>query len=366
MRIAIILTGLGMGGAERLVCNLASSYAEKGHKVLIISMTGSAINRPDADEVELIELQMKKTPASFISAILKSRNLIKSFMPDVIHSHMFHANIFSRLLGLTIAIPKPRLICTAHNTNEGGGLRMLAYRMTDSFCDLTTNVSQEAVDVFVHKKASRQGRIIPVYNGIDCGKFFLNRDSAIIKRKELGIENSAQLLLSVGRLTEAKDFPNLLKAFHIVNSKRGNIHLAIIGIGNDESELKSLSKELGLDKHVHFLGLRHDVAEWMSAADLYVMSSAWEGMPLVLLEAMACQKIVVATDCGGVKEIVGESGFIVNSKDNCALASGIERALSLDSETRHSLELSARNRVVEYYSINTISELWLNIYKGAA
>ncbi|MGL5947829.1 MAG: glycosyltransferase [Aeromonas sp.] len=119
MKILLIITGLGMGGAERQVCDLADQFAAKGHEVLLISMTGETVNRPLSAKIEVVELRMAKTPLGFIKAYSKTRNLIKKFKPDVVHSHMVHANLFSRLLRLTTRFKK--LICTAHSSNEGGG-----------------------------------------------------------------------------------------------------------------------------------------------------------------------------------------------------------------------------------------------------
>lgn len=97
-KITLIITGLGMGGAERQVCDLADQFSAKGHEVLLIAMTGEALNRPQSTKIEVVELGMAKTPIGFIKAYWKTRRLIKQFKPDVVHSHMVHANLFARLL----------------------------------------------------------------------------------------------------------------------------------------------------------------------------------------------------------------------------------------------------------------------------
>ena len=304
---------------------------------------------------------MKKTPIGFIRAYCQARQVINDFKPDVIHSHMVHANLFSRMLRLFMHIPK--LICTAHSSNEGGRSRMLAYRITDSLCDLNTNVSQEAVDISVQRGAAPAERIIAMHNGIDTERFIFNSASRVKLRAELGLAENSRLLLAVGRLTQAKDYPNLFTAFTKLSELYDDVQLAVIGEGDEQAALTVIVTELGLTSRVHFLGLRRDVHEWMSAADVFVLSSAWEGFGLVVAEAMACERVVVATDCGGVKEVIGDCGILVPAKNSTALAQGLIQALALNAEVSSELGGLARKRVMNFYSLSTQVKSWINLYR---
>ncbi len=360
MKVSLIITGLGMGGAERQVCDLADQFTAKGHNVLLISMTGETVNRPLSSKIDVVELNMAKTPFGFIKAYWQARQLIKQFKPDVVHSHMVHANLFSRLLRLSVRIPK--LICTAHNTSEGGRGRMLAYRITDKLCDISTNVSQEAVDAFFAQGAVAKGRMLAMHNGIDTERFTFDINHRIRLRTELNISEEIPLLLAVGRLNVAKDYPNLLLAFHHIVKAGSLAHLVIIGVGDEETKLIKMVAELGLCKRVYFLGLRHDVHEWMSAADLFVLSSAWEGFGLVVAEAMACERLVVATDCGGVREVVANCGVLVPPKNSTELARALTDCLSLSAEQVKEQGRAARQRIVEHYSLKSQAANWLRLY----
>lgn len=362
MKILFIITGLGMGGAERQVCDLVDKLAAQEHQVVLVSLTGSSINRPQSMAVKLVELEMAKSPFGFIKAYQSARNLINEFKPDVVHSHMVHANIFARLLRLTTDIS--RLVCTAHSTNEGGKGRILAYRLTDRLCDISTNVSQEAVDAFVQQGAVPAGRMVAIHNGINTEHFRYSSISRERLRAELGLADHIPLLLAVGRFTAAKDYPNLLTAFAALPPIFGVAQLAIIGIGEYERDIKARVISQGLSNRVHFLGLRRDVNEWMSAADVFILSSAWEGFGLVVAEAMACERVVVATDCGGVKEVVGDAGFLVPPKDSDKLASVMRDTLALSLDTRTHLGSLARKRVEDNYSLSSVCERWLRIYSG--
>lgn len=360
-KITLIITGLGMGGAERQVCDLADQFSAKGHEVLLIAMTGEALNRPQSAKIEVVELGMAKTPIGFIKAYWKTRRLIKQFKPDVVHSHMVHANLFARLLRLTTRMKK--LICTAHNTCEGGRGRMLAYRVTDALCDLSTNVSQEAVDAFIVQGAVPATRMLAMPNGIDTVRFTFNPASRTSLRAQLQLTDDTPLILAVGRFNIQKDYPNLLTAFSQLPSDLRHTQLAIIGTGEERANIEVLAVQLGLTDRIHFLGLQRNVHEWMNAAEVYVMSSAWEGMPLVLLEAMASERVVVATDCGGVKEVVGDCGILVPPKNSKALADALTQALVLTPEQAQVRGCLARQRIVERYSLSVQAERWLAFYQ---
>ncbi|TDB60658.1 glycosyltransferase [Photorhabdus khanii] len=361
MKITLVITGLGMGGAERQVCNLADQFIQIGHQVLLISLTGTALNLPTNPAIKVKQLGMRKTPWSFLRAYWQAYKIIADFKPDVVHSHMVHANLFTRLLRLSARIP--RLISTAHSTNEGGKWRMLAYRWTDHLADLTTNVSKEAVQAFIEQNAVRNSRIVILHNGINTKRFYFDVKARIEKRAELELDKDIPLLLAVGRLTEAKDYSNLLRAFANLNYQDPPPHLAIIGVGKLESKLKQLTDELAISTRVHWLGLRHDVAEWMSAADFYVMSSAWEGMPLVICEAMSSELVVIATDCGGVKDTIGSSGMLVPINNSSALTDAINHALRLTIDERKTLGKKARERILKHYSLNLATKSWLKLYQ---
>ncbi|MFJ7884999.1 glycosyltransferase [Pseudomonas sp. NPDC096917] len=360
MKILYVITGLGVGGAERQVLDLADRFSSQGHEVKICYLTGPALLRPKSNDIELLPLNLKKTMPGFMVGIIKLRKIIKDFVPDVVHAHMVHANLFTRIVRPFCAIKK--LINTAHNTNEGGRARMLAYRLTHSLADVTTNVTLEAVHVFEQKKACPVGTMQAIPNGIDTDIF----KPDLLAREEIRtsehVGEDEKLIVAVGRLVDAKDYGNLLSAFSELCQKRSNVKLWIVGDGPEREKLAGSVKLLGLSQYVRFLGVRSDVNKIYNAADLYTLSSAWEGFGLVVAEAMASEKVVVATDCGGVKEVLGGCGYLVSRKDPTALAQAMSAALDLSPEDSRKLSASARERIVENYSINEIVDVWARIY----
>lgn len=362
MKILLVITGLGVGGAERLVTALADRYSSLGHHVVVAYFHGDAELAPSEDRVRLVNLQMTPTPLGVLGAARRLRRLIVGFQPDVVNTHLVHANILTRILRLLTYMP--RLVSSAHNTNEEGWLRIRAYQLTDRLADISTNVSEEAVEAFETQGALKSGRMLTVYNGIDSVSFVFNRASRARLRAELCLDETTPLLLAVGRLWEAKDYPNLLRAFSRLGVEFANSRLAIVGEGPLRDDLGRLANSLGVADRVFFLGIRHDVPDLMSACDLFVLSSAWEGFGLVVAEAMACERVVVATDCGGVREVVGDAGLLVEPENSRALAGAIEQGLSLSAVQRYELGAAARQRVVDRFSLDVTADRYLAVYRG--
>ena len=360
MKILYVITDLGIGGAERLVINLADKMAYLGHQVCIVVLTDPILFTPSDLRIQIVALNMTKAPWDFARAYFAFRRVIVEFQPDVIHSHMVHANLLARLIKLVVGVP--RLICTAHSKNEGGRLRMLAYRLTDSLANVSTNVSCEAVRAFEIQGAVPVGKMLAVVNGIDCDVFRLDTNSRIEIRQSLSIKDGCIVFIAVGRLYEVKDYPNLLNAYSLSCISNPNSCLWIIGDGPLRKELEELAISLEIRDTVHFFGVRHDIPKLMSAADVFVLSSVWEGLPLVVGEAMATGCLVVATDCGGVKELVGSSGYLVSPSDSVSLSKAMSEVANLSNVTAEYLRVHARQRIVEGFGLDSAAKRWLEIY----
>lgn len=362
MKILLCITSLGVGGAERLVTGLADWYVASGHQVMLVRFHGDAELRPRDPRVRLENLNMRRSPLGVLIAMRRFRRFIRTFGPDVVNSHLVHTNLLTRLLRLVTRMP--RLVCSAHNTNEQGRGRMLAYRLTDRLADISTNVSEEAVAAFVSQHALRPGRMLAIHNGIDTQSFTYNPAARSQVRAELGLEEATPLIMAVGRLWEQKDYPNLFRAFASFQVGVAPPQLVIVGDGPLRGYLERLANSLDVSDRVRFLGVRNDVPALMSACDLFVLSSAWEGFGLVVAEAMACRRPVVATDCGGVREVVGDAGFLVPPRDAQALAEAMGLALRLPDEQRQRLGTAARERVVARYSLEAMAQKYLAVYRG--
>ena len=350
-----------MGGAERQVVDLADAFAELGHEVVLTYLTGPVQLRPVSTAVRVVPINMSKRPLGAIRALRLFAGLVKGFRPDIVHSHMVHANLFTRFARLFIALPW--LINTAHSTNEGGWWRMCAYRLTDSLADLSTNVSHRAVTAFERRRAVPFGRMKVVHNGIDVKKYSYSSAERVRIRTELGLGEADSLVLAVGRLLPPKDYPCLIRAAAALLERQIDAVVVVVGEGPLRNQLVSMMQAEGLGvSQFRLLGLRRDIPSLMSAADVFVLPSAWEGFGLVVAEAMSCERVVVATDCGGVAEVVNDCGFLVRPRDAEGLADALQEALTLSREDKVALGSRARARICEHFSIESTVEKWMDVY----
>ncbi len=354
------------GGAEVQVFLLASELKRRGHEVTLVSMRDPEAFEPELEElgIPLYSLGMKRGVGD-PRAIFRLARVVRDCRPDVVHSHMVHANLLSRLSRLLAPIPVQ--VSTAHNYSEGARWREIAYRLTDPLCDLTTNVCVKCVEHFVEVGAAPKNRIRYMPNGLDVATFKHLPDARDAKRRELGVPDDTFLWLAVGRLEEQKDYGNLVSAVKQMAAE-GDAHpfcVVVAGGGSLKASLTDLAKESGLDgSRLRFLGERKDVIELMAAADGFVMSSAWEGLPMVLLEAGAARLASVVTDVGGNKEVVrdGESGFVVPPHDSEALASGMRRLMALDTQGLEEMGERSRKKIVSQFSLDGVVDRWEELY----
>lgn len=358
MKILYVITGLGVGGAERVVTTVADRMVDAGHSVKIVYLVGNADVTPNSQDIDVIKLNLESFSRLFIAA-KRLRNIILRYQPDVVHSHMFHSNILCRMVNSITPINK--LICTVHNSNEGGQVRMLAYKLTNFLSDFNTNVSEEATDSLVAKKAFKKSQISTVYNGIDTDYFKFNQVERNLLRNQFNITKDTKVLISIGSMSEQKDYPNLFRAIQKL-ANRKDYRFFIVGEGSLKDELHSLVERMGLKDSITFLGVRRDIPALLSMSDIFVLSSAWEGFGLVVAEAMSCKRVVVATDCGGVSEVVGSAGFLVEPNNSIVLAQALNEALSLSYEESCNIGVNARNRIIDNYSLNASVKAFLDIY----
>lgn len=354
MRILYVITGLNLGGAEKVVCNLADEMNKKGHEVKIVYLKGKVEVQPQSDKIELINLGLY-SPLSFLKAISHYKAIVRNFRPDVIHAHMIHANIFARLNQLYTG--KNFLICSAHNSNEGGLLRMMAYKSTNFLSSLNTNVSQEASQALINKGAFTQANLVTIYNGIDLNRF---NSKHFVKSS-----SEKKICLSVGRLNIQKDYFNLLTAISLLDSQLlEKIEFYIAGEGELRAEIEQQIHALKLQDKVKLLGMRSDIPDLLNRADYFILSSKHEGLPTVLIEAMACQCFVIATDCGGSSEIMGDTGILVPKQDSILLSHALNKAFNLDEKFILENNINARNRVEEKFSLENSVNTWLDLYEN--
>ena len=361
-RLLLIVTGLNRGGAETQIFHLAVGLRSRGWEVRVVSMLNGGTMSDQFREtgIPLHELGMYRGIPD-LRAILRLRRIIQEFRPDVVHSHMVHANLLARMTRLTCSMPA--LVATIHSVTEGRRWTEIAYRVTDSIGDLTTIICNAAAERYVKVGSVPSERLKVVVNGLPVEQFHRDPKSRATIRRQLGIQDDF-VWLAVGRFDPPKDYANLINAVARLRSKRSR--LLIAGDGPLRSDIEKLASELKVSARICFLGIRKDIPSLMTAADGYVMSSAWEGLPMVLLEAGASGLPVVATNVGGNAEVVrdGISGYLVPPSDPIDLALVLEKMEQTPPLERAAMGQAGRDLVVAHYSMSSVLDEWESIYRA--
>ncbi len=360
-RIVFLTTGLAYGGAEAQLGRVATRLKARGWEVRVISLMPprAYVEELEAAGIPVFSLGIRqKLPSP--RPILRLARIIREWRPHIVHSYMVHANLLARLV--RFIAPMPVLICSARNINEGGRLREILYRLTDSLCDLTTQVSQAGLERYVRVGAVPRHKIRYIPNGVDTECFKPNPESRLKIRGEMEVDGF--VWLAVGRFDPQKDYPTLLRSFAQVAHKDLNTVLLIAGDGPLRKAMESMARDSAIQKHVRFLGIRQDIPQLMNAADAYVMSSSWEGMPNALLEASATGLPIVATDVGGNREVVlhKKTGVLVPPKDPYALAQAMLRLMDMPEEERQAMGKAARNYIEANFSLDRVVDMWEHLY----
>lgn len=364
-RIVFLITSSGMGGAERQVRLLAPALHRRGWRVGVISML--PLEAPIAElpglGIPTRSLDMRRGLAD-PRAMLRLARILRRWRPDVVHAHMFHASLLARLSRLVVGTPV--VISTMHSENQGAQWRYRVYRLTDGLSDVTTAVSSAVLDQAVHRGAVRADRIRVVRNGIDVSASEADPTARLATRTSLGLGDSFAWL-AVGRFVEAKDYPNLIDAFGRARGSHPAARLLIAGSGPLEADLRGQIATAGLDSSVALLGLRSDVVDLMRAADGFVMASAWEGLPMVLLEAAASRLPIVVTDVGGCRDVVenGVTGLLVPPHDSDQLGRAMDQLMAMPPAERGAMGSAAAERVRRNFDLGAVVEIWESVYTGA-
>jgi len=364
IKILYLITGLKMGGAEMLLYRLLINLDRKKYEPVIVSITSIAeIGRKiEKLKVKTLDLRVKFKYDFF--AFLKFIIFLKKEKPQILHSHLFHANLLGRITGKICKVPI--IISTIHNVNFGGKLREKLLKYTDKFCNFTIVISQIVAKEMIEKKIVPKNKLKIICNGIDFKEFNLNKNKVQKKiNRELKIKKNQNILISVGRLTEQKGYFYMIETVRILNKKYSDLIWIVLGDGEDKMKLEKQIKIENLQKNILFLGIKENVVEYLFDSDIFIMPSLWEGLPLSLLEAMACGLPVIATNVGGIPEIVKDkiSGFLVEPKNPTILAEKIEYLLNLDIDSRKKMGIEGRKIVEEKFSLRKMVEKYENLYE---
>ena len=360
--VMFIISGLEIGGAERQLVLTANALADKGWKVSVVSCLpfSDTSLRPQIDDskVKVISLGAQGIVGKY-AGVIGAAGLTRRLRPDVVVGFMFHGIMTARVAGRLARTPAVvSSIRSELETPKRERIMALTDRMTDA---VTTMSDHLAVQLAERGMASRSHTFV-IPNAVDFDLFGAVSCHPHI-RENLGVTDDQFLWLAAGRLAPEKDYEGLFRAFSEL-TQQWDTQLLIAGDGPLHDDLARQIRGLNLSDRVQLLGLRDDMPDLYQASDALVLSSAWEGMPNVVLEAMASATPVVATAVGAVPELVsdGESGFVVPPGDHIALADGMERMMDLPCEDRQALGRAGYERARSEFSLDRVIDMWEDLF----
>jgi glycosyltransferase involved in cell wall biosynthesis len=362
-RIALFLPSLRCGGAERVMVNLAGAFAERSFDVdLVVAEAAGPYLAQVPPQVRVIDLSAGRVLASLPRLV----RYLRRYRPAALLSAMEHANLVALWARALARVPTRTVvsihIAVSQAAANGQPLRGrlatasagLFYRMAQG----VVAVSDGVADDFARVTGLRRACIRTIYNPVITPKLCaLAR--APLDHPWFGA-GEPPVVLGVGRLAAQKDFPTLIEAFAHVRSQR-RARLLILGEGEKWSELNDLARSLGLAADVSLPGYVDNPFAYMRRCSAFVLSSAWEGLPTALIEAMACGAAVISTDCpSGPAEIlaVGRYGQLVPVGDADAMAAAILTTLNTAPDT------TATRQRAEAFSMEGSAAQYLELLLG--
>jgi glycosyltransferase involved in cell wall biosynthesis len=318
-----------VGGLERVVHGLALGTAERGHAVHVVAvLTPEPADAPflrpfRGTPVHVHEVRLPPGVRHFGAERRAVARLLDVIRPDVVHSHGYRPDILDAGLARRRGIP---VATTIHGESFMGGrtalyewLQWRAYRRFDAIVAVSSPLEQTAL-----RRGVPGARIHRIPNAWPGGVTFLAPDEA---RRKLGLPVEGRVVGWLGRMIPVKGADVFIRAAARLASR--DVHVCLIGDGPERAGLEALAKELGLSDRITFTGAHDGGARYLSAFDVFVLSSRSEGTPIVLLEAMSAARPIVATHVGGVPDVLGgDAGLLVPPDHPEAMAQAM--ALLLD------------------------------------
>lgn len=357
LRVLQVVDGFRMGGAENKLWELIERLDPNKYEIMLATVGPGGPLRPQFEKLGVEIFDFCRRSAFDPMPFFKLYRLMKERRVDLVQTTLFWADVIGATAAKLAGVPA--ILSWETVSHEGDPYhnnlqRRGGYRLAMSCADLIVAVSHEVKQSLVRRRGIPEEKIRVIHYGVDLEQFHPNgQDARLAKRQEIAVPPDSFMIGIVARLEPWKGHRNFIDAFAQVAAQFPDVNVVCVGEGSLRPELEALAKAKGLQHRIFFMGVRKDVAQWVNAIDLFVLPSLpGEGLPNVLLEAMACRKPVIATQVGGVPELVkdGENGFLVPSGNIAALRTALEQALR-DRERLKLLGKNAQATVEKSFSL---------------
>ncbi len=356
LRVLYCITDTDVGGAERFLLRLLRHFPKGAVAPEVVSLlpAGRLANQIRSLGVPVTSLNMSRVRS--LAALAKLRNLLLHKDWDLVHSILVHGNLAARFARWSL--PRTPLISSVRVAERGKSWQRRAEQLTWRMSDAVVAVS-EAVATFLRRAGVARHRIHVIPNSVDTTEV---RNARAVPRTEIGVANDAPLILFVGRLHRQKGLDLLLHALAVLHHSLPHAVLAVAGDGPERPRLARLAVELGVADHVRWLGWQPNPLGLMKTADVLAAPSRWEGMPNVILEAMAAGTPVVGTAVEGITELLRPGrGVLVPPDDPTGLAEALRHLLG-DAHRRSQIAAEAM-QYVRSYPPEQEAERYVELYR---
>jgi glycosyltransferase involved in cell wall biosynthesis len=362
LRVMQITNNLGIGGLERVVVNLCRHLDRDRFEVAACCLN---FRGPFADELEKdsipVHLAPHKTEGTDYAVFWGLKDILKKVKPHIVHTHNTNA-LFDGFLGSVLA-GVPVKIHTDHARRFPDKMRyMIAEGIIGLFLDHVIAVSEETRQNLIKYEHISPKKISVINNGIDGSRYDITIDVQK-KKEELGLTGFKHIAGLGVRLTEEKGITYLIKAAPMILKRYPDTAFILAGDGYLKEKLQKEVGIMGLDKNFFFLGPRLDIPEILQVLDVYVLPSEREGLPLVILEAMAAGKAIVATDVGGNSAAIdnGSTGYLVPALNPDALSDKVCELLE-NPDRRAEFSKASREHFYSAFEVKHMARKYEKVY----
>jgi len=354
-----VIDNLSIGGAERLVVLLASAQRRLGLEAEVCALTDPTPLAATLADHGVPFNRLHPGSSNDPRAVTRLWRFFRSTRPDIVHTHLFYADVFGRIAARLARVPI--VVSTEHSTDPSrmSLRRRASIRGTAPLVSRVVAVSG-AVEVAIRRRAGISAAKVEVIpNGIEVERW---TGAAPADRRSLGVEPDAVLLGVVGRLDAAKAHDVLIDAVAAWGDP--SVRVVVVGDGPLRAELEARAASRGVGERFLWLGVRSDVPAILAALDIYVQPSRFEGHSMALLEAMASGCACVTSDVPEIEAVLGTAGVRSRTGDARSLATELAR-LAADPDERRRLGAEARRRACRF-SIETSAERYADLYARLA
>jgi len=366
IRIAFVITELEVGGAERCLVNLATGLDRERFDPIVYSLD----TRPTRDRESLVlRLEQTGLPVRFVGvtsswqvllAIRRLGRLLAEQQPHIVQTFLFHANIVGTLASVRRR-PRPRIV-NGIRVADPSRWRQRLERWMSRWAERIVCVSQSVADFCGGQGRLPREKLVVIPNGINLDQY---PASSAADTTQFGVPADRQVVAFVGRLHAQKGVDWLLRVGPRLLSQLPNHDLLLVGDGPERKTLQDLAATLGIADRVHFAGWTPDVPQILAASSMLVLPSRWEGMPNVILEAMATGLPVVSTRAAGVEELLGPLAdcqtVAIDDADGF-----VATALRLAQDPSKAQEIGYQNsqRAAEHFSLTAMIAAYEQLYES--